>query len=87
VPVVFCVGLLGKCQEKRSLLGPREKLDNYFGNKKNRDLDILSEGECNLSPANNCLVPIGMDMHHSGVEILETECSFGLGQGIFEGRA
>jgi hypothetical protein len=30
---------------------------------------------CNLSPAHDCLVPIGMGVHHSGVEILETEYS------------
>jgi hypothetical protein len=38
-----------------------------------------------LSPANDCLVPIGMGVHHSGVEILGTEYSFGSGGGVFEG--
>ena len=39
-----------------------------------------------LSPANDYLVPIGMGVHHSGVEILGTEYSFGSGgAGVFEG--
>jgi hypothetical protein len=38
-----------------------------------------------LSPANDILVPIGFGLHHSGVEIMGTEYSFGSGAGIFEG--
>ena len=37
-----------------------------------------------LSPANDCLYPLGFGMHHSGVEILGSEYSFASGGGIFE---
>lgn len=38
-----------------------------------------------LSPANDCLYPVGFGLHHSGVEILGSEYSFASGGGIFEG--
>jgi len=37
-----------------------------------------------LSPANDCLHPVGFGVYHSGVEILGTEYSFASGSGIFE---
>ena len=37
-----------------------------------------------LSPANDCLYPLGFGLHHSGVEILGSEYSFASGGGIFE---
>lgn len=37
-----------------------------------------------LSPANDYLYPIGLGLHHSGVEILGTEYSFASNAGIFE---
>jgi len=37
-----------------------------------------------LSPANDCLHPAGMGLHHSGVEISGVEYSFGSGGGIYE---
>ena len=37
-----------------------------------------------LSPANDYLYPIGFGLHHSGVEIMGVEYSFGSGSGIFE---
>ena len=38
-----------------------------------------------LSPANDYLFPVGLGLHHSGVEIDAREYSFGSGGGIFEG--
>eukprot|EP00542_Grammatophora_oceanica_P009325 CAMPEP_0194045602 /NCGR_PEP_ID=MMETSP0009_2-20130614/16886_1 /TAXON_ID=210454 /ORGANISM="Grammatophora oceanica, Strain CCMP 410" /LENGTH=281 /DNA_ID=CAMNT_0038690487 /DNA_START=6 /DNA_END=851 /DNA_ORIENTATION=+ len=38
-----------------------------------------------LSPSNDFLYPIGLGLHHSGVEILGVEYSFASGAGIFEG--
>lgn len=38
-----------------------------------------------LTPANDYLVPVGLGLHHSGVEILGREYSFGSGGGIFDG--
>ena len=37
-----------------------------------------------LSPANDCLYPLGFGLHHSGVEIMGSEYSFASGGGIFE---
>jgi deubiquitinase DESI2 len=37
-----------------------------------------------LAPANEYLYPIGLGLHHSGVEILGIEYSFASGAGIFE---
>jgi hypothetical protein len=37
-----------------------------------------------LSPANDCLYPLGFGLHHSGVEIMGVEYSFASGAGIFE---
>jgi hypothetical protein len=37
-----------------------------------------------LAPANDYLVPLGLGLHHSGVEISGTEYSFASGAGIFE---
>jgi hypothetical protein len=38
-----------------------------------------------LSPANDCLYPLGLGLHHSGVEVLGSEYSYaGEGGGIFE---
>lgn len=37
-----------------------------------------------LSPVNDFLYPIGMGLHHSGVEVLGTEYSFASNAGIFE---
>ena len=37
-----------------------------------------------LSPANDFLWPIGLGLHHSGIEILGTEYSFASGAGVFE---
>ena len=37
-----------------------------------------------LSPANDCLYPVGFGLHHSGVEINGVEYSFASGAGIFE---
>ena len=37
-----------------------------------------------LSPANDCLYPLGFGLHHSGIEILGSEYSFASGGGIFE---
>ena len=36
-----------------------------------------------LSPANDCLHPAGMGLHHSGVEISGVVYSFGSGGGIY----
>ena len=38
-----------------------------------------------LSPSNEYLYPIGLGLHHSGVEILGSEYSFASGAGIFDG--
>lgn len=38
-----------------------------------------------LSPANDYLVVVGMGLHHSGVEILGREYSYGSGGGVFDG--
>mmetsp|Transcript_35490 Transcript_35490/g.77734 ORF Transcript_35490/g.77734 Transcript_35490/m.77734 type:complete len:271 (-) Transcript_35490:101-913(-) len=38
-----------------------------------------------LSPANDCLYPVGFGLHHSGVEIMGSEYSYASGGGIFEG--
>lgn len=37
-----------------------------------------------LSPANDCLYPVGCGLHHTGVEISGTEYSFASGAGVFE---
>jgi len=37
-----------------------------------------------LSPANDCLYPTGLGIHHSGVEVLGSEYAFGSGGGIFD---
>ena len=37
-----------------------------------------------LSPANDCLYPLGFGLHHSGIEIMGSEYSFASGGGIFE---
>ena len=37
-----------------------------------------------LSPANDYLYPVGFGLHHTGVEIMGVEYSFGSGSGIFE---
>ena len=37
-----------------------------------------------LSPANDCLYPLGFGLHHSGVEIMGSEYSFASGGGVFE---
>ena len=37
-----------------------------------------------LSPLNDCLFQIGVGLHHSGIEIMGREYSFGSGSGIFE---
>jgi hypothetical protein len=37
-----------------------------------------------LSPANDYLYPVGLAIHHSGVEVLGVEYSFASGAGIFE---
>ena len=37
-----------------------------------------------LSPVNDCLYPIGIGLHHSGVEILGSEYAYGSGGGIFD---
>ena len=37
-----------------------------------------------LSPANDCLYPLGIGLHHSGVEIMGSEYSFASGGGVFE---
>jgi deubiquitinase DESI2 len=37
-----------------------------------------------LSPMNDCLYPMGVGLHHTGVEILGSEYSFASGAGIFE---
>ena len=37
-----------------------------------------------LAPANDYLYPIGLGLHHSGVEIMGTEYSFASGAGVFE---
>lgn len=36
-----------------------------------------------LSPANSYLFPIGMGLHHSGIEIMGSEYTFASGSGIF----
>mmetsp|Transcript_34410 Transcript_34410/g.71650 ORF Transcript_34410/g.71650 Transcript_34410/m.71650 type:complete len:242 (-) Transcript_34410:1614-2339(-) len=38
-----------------------------------------------LAPANEYLYPIGLGLHHSGVEIMGTEYSFASGAGVFDG--
>ena len=38
-----------------------------------------------LSPANEYLYPIGMGLHHTGLEIDGREYSYGSGGGVFDG--
>ena len=37
-----------------------------------------------ISPANDYLYPVGLGIHHSGVEIMGSEYAFGSGGGVYE---
>jgi len=61
-------------------------MSSYGGNNggKTRMKTMIILNIYDLSPANDCLHPVGFGVYHSGVEILGTEYSFASGSGIFE---